>query len=171
MHTAQLAQPDNPPLSVFISGSISIRQPLSTLVMDRLAGIVERSMPILIGDAPGVDAAVQSYLARQRYNHVTIFCGGGLPRHNIGGWPVRTVRADAPARTRAWHMAKDREMARLADTGFVIWDGSSRGSFANIERLCRRGCYVLIYLDREQRFVSLECDAVREVFLASHRPG
>ncbi|WBX84451.1 hypothetical protein [Sphingosinicella microcystinivorans] len=156
--------------SVFISGSISIRR-LPSPILERLGRVIDREMPVLIGDAPGVDTAVQQYLADRQAWNGTIFCSGSAPRHNIGGWPIRIVRADAPTGTRTWHMAKDREMARLADIGLVIWDGSSAGSFANIERLSNRGCYVLVYLCPDGRFLPLRCGADRAAFLASQRPG
>jgi len=156
--------------SVFISGSISIRGPLPDPVIERLDAIIDRKMPVLIGDADGVDAAVQAHLDKRAAPNVTVFCSGAKPRLHIGGWPVRTVRAEASSRGREWHMAKDREMARLADTGFVIWDGKSPGSYANIERMSRRGCYVLVYLHRDQRFIPLRSEMGRYAFLGLHRP-
>ncbi len=48
--------------SVFISGSISIRA-LPIPVTDRLDVILDRKLPVLIGDALGVDAAAQHHLA------------------------------------------------------------------------------------------------------------
>lgn len=171
MHDAHDIPRDRPRTpSVFISGSISIRDPLPHPVIERLDAIIDRKMPVLIGDADGVDAAVQAHLERHGTPNVTVFCGGAKPRRNIGGWPIRTVRADTGSRGRERHMAKDREMARLADTGFVIWNGTSPGSYANIERVSRRGCYVLVYLHREQRFVALRSEMDRHAFLAIRRP-
>lgn len=157
-----------PPL--FISGSLSIRQ-LPARVMKRLSVIIDKELPVVIGDAPGADAAVQRFFADCGVRHVTIFCGGSAPRHNIGIWRVQQVRADAPAGTRAFHSAKDREMCRLAGAGFVIWDGASQGSRANIRRLCERGRYVVVYRRPEDRFVTLVSDAERMAFLASGRLG
>jgi hypothetical protein len=137
-------------------------------VLSRLDVIVERAIPILLGDAPGVDAAVQHYLADRKASRVTIYCGSSGPRHNVGGWPVVAIRSEASHGTRAWHSAKDQEMSRLARTGFVIWDGSSAGSLANIRRLCDRGCYVLVYLNAERRLLPLRFDSERAAFLASH---
>ena len=151
---------------IFISGSLSIRQ-LPASVMKRLGAVIDKELPVVIGDAPGADAAVQRFLADCGVRHVTIFCGGSVPRHNIGIWPVRQIRADAPAGPRAFHSAKDREMCRLAGVGFVIWDGTSQGSRANIRRLCERGRYVVVYLRPEDRFVTLASDAERMAFLAS----
>jgi len=155
---------------IFISGSLSIRQ-LPACVMERLGVIVDKELPVVVGDAPGADAAVQRFLSDCGVRHVTIFCGGSTPRHNIGIWPVRQVRADAPAGTRAFHSAKDREMCRLAGVGFVIWDGISQGSRANIRRLCERGRHVVVYLRPAGRFVTLASDAERMAFLASGRLG
>ena len=153
---------------VFISGSLSIRQ-LPPVVKERLCVIVDHELPVVIGDAPGADAAVQRFLADCGVHHVTVFCGGPNPRHNIGKWPVRQVRTDAPFGTRAFHSAKDREMSRLAGTGCVIWDGASQGSRANIQHLCERGCYVDVFLRAENRFVVLSSDAKRMAFLTSGR--
>jgi hypothetical protein len=171
MSIADKAQParSGPP-SVFISGSISVRR-LPFAVSERLGRIIDRKLPVVLGDAPGADAAVQRLLADQRAADVTIFCSGAASRNNLGRWPVRTVHADASPGTRGWHMAKDSEMARLADTGLVIWDGSSPGSFANIERLSGRGCYILVYLAMEERFLSLRSDAGRTAFLTFRRPA
>lgn len=151
---------------VFISGSLSIRQ-LRPAVMERLCVIVDQELSVVIGDAPGVDAAVQRFLADCGVRHVTVFCGGPNPRHNIGAWPVRQVRTNAPSGTRAFHSAKDREMSGLAGAGFVIWDGASPGSRANIQHLCERGRYVVVFLRTEDRFAVLSSDAERMAFLAS----
>ena len=87
--------------------------------------------------------------------HLTVFCGDTIPRHNIGAWPVRQILADAAPGTRAFHSAKDREMTRLAGAGIVVWDGVSQGSRANIRRLCERGRHVLVYLRPMDRFVTV----------------
>ena len=160
----------SPTPPVFISGSLSIRQ-LPACVMTRLGVIIDQELAVVIGDAPGADAAVQRFLADCGVRHVTVFCGGAIPRHNIGVWPVRQVRADAAPGTRAFHSAKDREMTRLAGTGIVVWDGASQGSRANIRRLCERGRHVLVYLRPKDRFVTLATDAERTAFLASGRLG
>lgn len=65
-----------PPL--FISGSLSIRQ-LPARVMKRLSVIIDKELPVVIGDAPGADAAVQRFFADCGVRHVTIFCGGSAP--------------------------------------------------------------------------------------------
>ncbi|BAV63154.1 hypothetical protein CA262_05705 [Sphingobium sp. GW456-12-10-14-TSB1] len=153
---------------VFISGSLSIRH-LPTVVKERLCAIVDQALPVVIGDARGADAAVQRFLADCGVRHVTVFCSDTSPRHNLGHWPVQHVRANAPSGTRAFHNAKDREMSGLAGAGFVIWDGSSQGSRANIRHLCERGRYIVVFLRAENRFAVLSSNAKRMAFLTSGR--
>lgn len=59
-------------------------------------------------------------------------------------------------------------MAAEADTGLVIWDGKSRGSLANINRLCSRGCFVAVWLEHERRFENLGSDDARAAFVARY---
>lgn len=155
---------------IFVSGSLSIRQ-LPQVVKARLGKIVDDGLPVLVGDAPGVDTAVQLYLSDWNVDAVTVFCSGSTPRNNIGGWPVTRVKADARPGTRDWYSAKDREMSLLAGAGLVIWDGTSKGSFANIRRLCDRGCPVTVYLQPTGRFVQLSTDAERNAFFVGSLPG
>lgn len=160
--------PRTPP--VFISGSLSIRQ-LPLVVKERLCVIVDHELPVVIGDAPGADTAVQRFFADCGVRHLTVFCSGAIPRNNVGAWPVRQVRTNAPSGTRAFHSAKDREMSGLAGTGFVIWDGASQGSRANIRHLCERGRCIDVFLRAENRFAVLSNDAERMAFLTSGRLG
>lgn len=155
-------------LPTFISGSMSIRV-LPDRVLQHLRLMLDLRLSIVIGDAPGVDAAVQRFLADHDKQEVTVFCGGNTPRTNLGKWPVQRVSANAPPGTREWHTAKDREMARLAGSGFVIWDGVSCGSFANIRRMRNFGRFLAVYIRPEDRLLST--DEHVDAFLSSRRPG
>ena len=155
---------------IFVSGSLSIRH-LPKTVKARLGKIVDDGVPVLVGDAPGFDTAVQLYLSDWNVDAVTVFCTGSTPRNNIGGWPVTRVKSDARPGTRDWHSAKDRERSFLAGAGLVSGDGASRGSFGNIRRLCNRGSPVTIYLQPAGRFVQLSTDAERNAFFSRYVPG
>ena len=98
---------------VFIGGSISIRS-LSTAVQRRLSNIIERCLPVIIGDAPGADSAVQHYFAERKYANVTVFHMGIKCRNNYGGWPRQQIR---PMPGLTWFESKDRAMAERADYG------------------------------------------------------
>ena len=59
--------------------------------------------------------------------------------------------------------------ALVVGAGFVIWDGSSQGSRANIRHLCERGRYIVVFLRAENRFAVLSSNAKRMAFLTSGR--
>lgn len=153
--------------SVFISGSIAIRH-LSGAVTGRIEAIFDRNLPVLIGDARGADTAVQRLLFERGATNVTVFAADGLPRNNVGDWQVRNVPGEGRSGTAAYHAGKDRAMAAEADTGLVVWDGRSRGSLANIHRLCVRGCFVAVWLESEGRFENLNSDDARAAFVARY---
>ncbi|MCG2841275.1 hypothetical protein L6Q21_09810 [Sandaracinobacter sp. RS1-74] len=157
--------------SVFISGSRSFQGRLPVSVMDHLDSIIARKLPVLIGDAPGVDAAVQAYLAERHAREVTVFFVGRRPRHNAGGWRTQLVDTDCPTGTRAWRGAKDRVMCHLTDVGFVIWDGASAGSFANIRQLCQLRLPVVVYVRPQNSILTLTTDADRAAVLSPRHSG
>ena len=143
-----------PEATVFVSGSRSIAH-LDEPVRHRLANIMARSLRIIIGDAPGADAAFQRYLADAGYASVGVFCAGAHCRNNAGAWEVTRIRADPSLKGRDFYTVKDKAMAREAAYGFVLWDGSSAGSLANIRELLSERKPVLVWLAPEQRFFTL----------------
>jgi hypothetical protein len=127
---------------VFIGGSRDIVD-LPEPAIERISSIVSHEHGVLIGDAPGADAEVQGVLAGYGYEHVGVFHAGKEPRHNLGDWAAYHVpRLPAPE---AVHAAKDREMARRADYGLMIWDGASPGTFLNVLRLALAGSPCVVY--------------------------
>ncbi|SER15633.1 hypothetical protein SAMN05518866_105228 [Sphingobium sp. YR768] len=165
MSDHMLSSPFN--AAVFISGSLSIGT-LPDPVIERIGLIIDRQLPILIGDARGVDRAVQRYLSNRKTNAVAVFCSGDGPRNNVGEWPVRNIPSSGARGTAAFHTPKDAAMARDASCGFVIWDGRSRGSLANIHRLASRRCFILIWFGPEERFITLRSDSDRDRFLKTY---
>jgi hypothetical protein len=149
-HTATLV----PGASVFVSGSRSIAQ-LDAPVAQRLANIMAQGLRVVIGDAHGADAAVQAYLARAGCREVTVFCAGARCRNNVGAWQVTRIRVDPSVKGRAFYTQKDKAMAREADYGFVLWDGRSAGSLANMRELLGLRKRVLVYLAPDRRFFVL----------------
>ena len=75
---------------VFIGGSRDVTR-LDAEVQGRLARIVEKGLPVLVGDANGADKAVQRYLHERHFGKVEVFAADTSPRNNLGGWPVRVV--------------------------------------------------------------------------------
>lgn len=162
--TTDRTQPVADKPSVFISGSISIRH-LPAAVLTRLLEIIDRRLPVLIGDARGVDTVVQRLLMDQCAPDVTVFTADSFPRNNIGDWAVRNIPGEGRAGTAGFHATKDRAMAAEAGAGLVIWDGRSRGSLANVHRLCERECFVAVWLEPEGRFENLNSTARRAAFM------
>jgi len=140
---------------VFIGGSRSLSR-LSREVLARLDRIIERGFLVMVGDANGIDKAVQGYLASKNYDQVIVFCMAGACRNNLGHWPTHEVDGDAHGRRDAsYYGRKDRAMGAEADYGFMLWDGRSPGTLANIEDLLRRGKPVVAYIAPRKSFVRL----------------
>jgi len=122
-------------MKVCISGSHSINK-LSPEAIARINKIMELNATILIGDAPGVDSTVQSYLHFEKYNNVEVWHIGNKPRHNIGDW--RMMKVDGT------YVLRDNIMCKSADFGLAIWDGKSPGTKRNIQQLGDRMRVVLM---------------------------
>lgn len=93
--------------AVFVSGSLSIAS-LPEPVIERIDGILDRGLPILIGDARGVDRAVQRFLSDRNSDDVSVYCSGDGPRNNVGEWPVRSIPSSGRKGTAAYHPPKMR---------------------------------------------------------------
>jgi hypothetical protein len=137
---------------VFIAGSRRLLR-LRPEVSRRIDNIIEKGLTVLVGDANGADKAVQTYLARHQYRNVVVFCMAGGCRNNIGGWPIRAIPAPVPTRRDFAHYSKkDREMAREADYGLMLWDGQSRGTLTNAIDLVQRHKPVVLYMAPSNSF-------------------
>lgn len=130
--------------TIFIGGSRHISR-LSSEVKKRLENVVASGHQVIVGDAGGADKAVQKYLLESQYDKVTVFCSGATPRNNLGSWRIHSV--DAPQNAKGVHFftVKDREMAREADFGLMIWDGRSPGTILNVLRLVQSGKISVLY--------------------------
>jgi len=122
--------------TVFIGGSRHVSR-LPPQAKERLNNVIENAFPVLVGDANGADKAVQKHLMESQYEHVTVFCSGDICRNNLGQWKTRHIQSSKEVKGFQFYAAKDREMARAADFGLMIWDGKSTGTLLNILRLVR----------------------------------
>lgn len=68
----------------------------------------------------------------------TVYCTNDECRNNVGGWPVRAIRATRE-RGFDFYALKDAAMTADAECGFMLWDGQSRGTLANVRRLVDPG--------------------------------
>ncbi|WP_194790395.1 hypothetical protein [Pseudomonas sp. UFMG81] len=150
---------------VFISGSITIKQ-LAPQVEARLDNIRAAGLQVLVGDAAGVDSAIQRYFRTHDYAAVTVYCSSDTARHNLGGWPQLHVEPPAGARGRALHTAKDVRMADDCDYGLMVWDGKSPGTLSNVIELLGRNKKSLLYLYPHAQFHTLQAAADLQALVA-----
>ena len=141
-------------MRVFLGGSRKVSR-LNDAIRKRLEEIVRREMHVVIGDANGADRAMQVQLAEWRYPHVTVYHVGNAPRNNEGVWPTARIETPRGAKGFDFYAVKDRAMANDADCGLMLWDGSSRGTLANVESLVRSGKPVAVYTSPNRRFANV----------------
>ncbi|MDR1537801.1 MAG: hypothetical protein LBU32_07355 [Clostridiales bacterium] len=139
-------------MNIFIGGPRAVKI-LENAVKSRLDGIVDKGFQVLVGDADGVDACVQEYLAGKNYGHVTVYASNGRARNNAGGWAIRNIVAPRNSKGFNFYAAKDYAMAEDSDYGFMIWNGVSRGTQNNIKNLLALNKRVLLYFAPTQVFI------------------
>jgi hypothetical protein len=140
---------------VFIGGSRRISR-TNKIIENRVDAIIRRRLQVLVGDANGADKAIQAYLARRQYDQVLVFHSGSRYRNNLGKWETREVPVERGKRGFDFYAAKDTEMAREADYGFMLWDGESRGTLNNVVNLLERGKKVVVYFAPTRRCVTID---------------
>lgn len=154
---------------VFIGGSRTIAR-LNAEVRDQLDELLSRGFQVVIGDANGADKTVQTYLASKGYRNVILYCSGDKCRNNVGNWTVRHVQASSAVKDLEYYSQKDKEMAREADQGLFLWDGSSRGTLENIRRMLDAGKPSLVYLSDSRSFITVQSREDFQTLSALPRP-
>jgi len=140
--------------SVFVAGSRALSR-LNPEIRKRLDNILEQRFSVLVGDANGADKVVQQYLAKREYRHVIVYCMESC-RNNIGEWPISPHSAEPGAkRDRYYYGIKDLAMAKDATCGFMLWDGVSKGTFANVINLLNADKKVVLYMSLTKQFFNL----------------
>lgn len=122
-------------MKVVISGSRSIKV-LPQEAKDRIDRIIQLKAQILVGDAPGVDTLVQDYLVTCLYENVLVCYAKDKPRNNAGKFPVE--------RGGDTYTERDEYMCKNSDYGLAIFDGVSKGTKANIDRMPGKTRVVLV---------------------------
>ena len=140
---------------VFISGSIKIKS-IDSNVINRLNNIIESQYAILVGDAGGVDSSIQKYLKENHVGNVTVYCTGNKARNNFGNWPTKNIQTTHTKGTRAYFTAKDKEMAKDCDYGFMVWDTRSAGTLSNTLELLRSNKKSLVYINKNEVFITVK---------------
>ncbi len=133
---------------VFISGSISIKN-LPQDVKNSIHKIVNNQMKILVGDANGIDSLVQNYCFSLGYFNLTIYSITSQPRFlasdKFNLKQIEVLGEIKKARER--QQQKDKAMTKDSEYSFVIWDGKSKGSYANLIRAFEQNKKIKLYQD------------------------
>ena len=137
-------------IKVFVGGSQSITK-LPAAVAARIDNIIDSDFTVLVGDAIGVDACVQKYLAEKAYANALVFCTG-VCRNNAGGWKTIVVSANAGEKGFDFYALKDQGMAGETDYGFMVWDGKSKGTLNNVLNLMSENKSALVFFSPEEFF-------------------
>jgi hypothetical protein len=138
---------------IFLGGSRRLER-LGAAVIERMESVVADGLRILLGDAVGIDLALQRYLASVDYRNVEIFHSGECCRCNVGSWPTRAVSVDRDARDFHYYAAKDVVMSDEADYGLMIWDGASAGTANNVLNLLERRKRAVVYHSPNGEFLT-----------------
>jgi hypothetical protein len=140
--------------SVFVAGSRTLSK-LNAQVKERLDNIVKQNLTVLVGDANGADKAVQRYLAELSYQQVVVYCMDPC-RNNIGSWPTHAKKTGPGVpHDRHYYGIKDLAMAKDAGCGFMIWDGTSKGTLTNVVNLLEAQKKVLLYHSPKKHFFTV----------------
>lgn len=131
-------------MKVFIAGPRKISR-LTGSVQARLNNICNKNLSVVVGDANGIDKAVQQYFYERQYEDICIFATQGKARNNIGNWKVENVKVPDNIRGFDFYAAKDKKMADCADYGFMIWNGKSKGTLTNMINLLNLNKKTLLY--------------------------
>ena len=141
-------------MKVFIAGPRLINE-LDTKVVERLENIVRKNT-VIVGDAHGIDSSIQKYFYDKNYKQVCVFASNGKARNNIGNWEIKNIAIDKNVKGFDFYSAKDLEMAKQADYGFMIWNGESKGTFSNILNLLDLNKEFIIYYTVTKKFYSIK---------------
>lgn len=141
--------------NVFISGTSKMQDKSSTYyrkglpepLKKEIDGYMQKKKKIIIGDAPGLDTAVQQYLADRGYKKVVVY-GTEKTRTNAGGWKEKTVSGKGYEEgSKEWHAEKDRAMQEDSMSGLavVLEKGGASATRKNVEALVKQNKKVKIY--------------------------
>lgn len=140
---------------VFFGGSRNLGR-LNPAIRTRLRNLITNKHTVLVGDANGVDKAVQSFFSDEGYKDVVVYCVDGECRNNVGAWPIRAVASGGRKKDFAYYALKDAQASLDADYGFMIWDGESKGTLNNILNLIQQGKPALVYRSPSREFMQVK---------------
>lgn len=140
---------------VFFGGSRNLGR-INPAIRTRLRNLITNKHTVLIGDANGVDKAVQSFFAEEGYRDVVVYCMDGVCRNNVGNWQIKSIDSGGKKKDFAYYAMKDAQLSLDADYGFMIWDGESKGTLNNVLNLVHQGKSALVYRSPSREFIQVK---------------
>jgi hypothetical protein len=136
---------------VFVSGSISIKT-LPIEVIKSFDKIIAQNIQVIVGDADGIDALTQNYFESKNYINLTVCFIYDRPRNLASNlFEIKKIDYDTNLKSqREKQTAKDIYMTNNTDYSFVIWDGKSKGSYANIKRAIENNKKLKVHYIQEE---------------------
>jgi hypothetical protein len=140
--------------SVFISGSISIKR-LPIQVINSIKKMIDKNMTILVGDAPGIDSLVQDVCYKENYLNVIVYTITSTPRYKANqNFQEKNIFVSSKIKSqRVRQTYKDKAMSEESSFSLVVWDGSSKGSYANIIRALEQKKGVKVYYQDIEEYI------------------
>lgn len=141
--------------NVFISGTSKLQDKSSTYyrsglpkpVKDEIDGYIRDRKKIIVGDAPGLDTAVQEYLAKRGYKKVVVY-GTDYTRTNKGKWREHiSDGSQYEEGSKEWHAVKDKAMQDDSMQGLavILEKGGAGATRNNVKALVEQNKKVKIY--------------------------
>jgi hypothetical protein len=153
-------------MKVFISGSIAIKK-LPKKVEKSILKIIDKNLEILVGDANGVDSLIQDFCKKNQYFNVKIYTINSIPRYKADE-KFNIFKVDVSnkiKRNRQRQQEKDKQMTLDSDYSLIIWNGKSKGSYANIIRAIEKKQKLKVYLTEKNDF--LPQDKINQEYINS----
>lgn len=155
-------------MTIFISGSRNglVFGKLPKPVTEKIDDMMTKGYKILVGDANGVDKAVQSYLSEHNYHKTIIYYSGTQPINRASmDWPAKRVEVSPGLSGREMHTVKDIEMTNDCDGGFMVWNCTylnrfgkksvSKGTLSNMIRVLGQNKPAIVYNINDEKFYYL----------------
>ena len=150
--------------SVFISGSISIKI-LPSQVISSIETMIDKNMTILVGDAPGIDSLVQDVCNTKNYLNVIVYTITSTPRYKANSqFQEKNIFVGQEIKSqRERQTYKDKAMSEESTFSLVVWDGLSKGSYANIIRALKSNKLVKIYYQEINDYIESKKVTIDEI--------
>lgn len=141
--------------TVFVSGtskfkdqnSMYYRSELPDPIKKELDSYIKAKKKIIVGDAPGLDTAVQEYLAEKNYKKVVVY-GTDKTRINSGKWREKIVNgSEYKTGSKEWLAVKDKAMQEDSIEGLavILEKGGASATRKNVEAMVNEHKNVKIY--------------------------